>query len=358
MPKMLAGNAYSLKNGLRGTIMTNEKSGKNTIHKTKALALFSGGLDSMLAVKLMLEQNIEIEAVNFMTLFCLCDRCSVDRFSKELGIKVHKIFLGQEFLDVVANPPHGYGSQMNPCIDCRILMFKKAKELAEKIGAEFLVTGEVLDERPFSQRKKTMLLIEREAGLEGKIVRPLSAKLLPISEPEKKGLVDREKLLDIKGRRRLPQIELAKRFGIKEYPNPSGGCLLTDPRFAQRLKEHLKYVGKLTLEDVTFLKIGRHFRIDGVKIIVGRNKEENMKLLMISKSREFPYLEVVDFKGPITLYIGEKKEEVMQKAASITARYSDAPKTLAVKVRYKDSGEERIIVVTAIKDEELKRLMV
>jgi len=331
---------------------------KNETRKPKALALLSGGLDSMLAVKLILEQEIEVEAVNFATPFCLCDKCSVNKFSKQLGIKVHRIFLGQEFLDIVANPPHGYGSQMNPCIDCRILMFKKAKELAEKIGADFLITGEVLDERPFSQRRKAMLLIEKEAGLEGKILRPLSAKLLPETEAEKTGLVDRSKLLAIKGRRRLPQIELAKKLGIKDYPNPSGGCLLTDPGFAQRLREHLKFEKRLTLEDVALLKVGRHFRVDGAKVIVGRNKEENEKLLIIAKTHGIPYLETIGYKGPITLYLGRKDQGLLEKVAAITARYSDAPKNLQVKVMYVDGAGKKIIEIKAMKDDELNSLRV
>ena len=325
--------------------------------RPKALALLSGGLDSILAVKLILKQGVEVEAVNFATPFCLCDKCSVNKFGQELGIKVHKIFLGQEFLDIVADPPHGYGSQMNPCIDCRILMFRKAKELAEKIGAEFLVTGEVLDERPLSQRRKAMLLIEREANLEGKILRPLSAKLLPESEPEKKGLVNRDDLLAIRGRRRIPQMELAKKLGIKDYPNPSGGCLLTDPRFAERLREHLRHEAKLTLEDVTLLKIGRHFRIDTIKIIVGRNEQENNRLLAIAKSRKIPYLEVSGYKGPVTLYLGKERPDIIEKAAAITVRYSDAPKDTPVKVVY-TGREERFIETEAIRDEELATLRI
>jgi len=326
--------------------------------RPKALALLSGGLDSMLAVKLILEQDIDVEAVNFVTPFCLCDNCSVNKFSEDLKIKVHKVFLGQEFLDIVANPPHGYGSQMNPCIDCRILMFKKAKEIAESIGADFLVTGEVLDERPFSQRRKAMLLIEKEAGLEGKILRPLSAKLLPETEAEKAGLVDRDKLLAIRGRRRLPQMELADKLGLKEYPNPSGGCLLTDPEFARRVREHLKNEGKLTLTNVALLKIGRHFRVEGVKIIVGRNKRENERLSILAEAHSISYLKVADYKGPITLYVGKKSRKVLEKAAAITARYSDAPKDISVRVICKNGEKEEIITVKAIDDDELERLRV
>jgi len=325
--------------------------------KPKALVLFSGGLDSMLAVKLILDQGVEVEAVNFITPFSPCGECFINEFAERLKIKVHRIFLGQEFLDIVMDPPHGYGSQMNPCIDCRILMFKKAKELAAEIGADFLVTGEVLNERPFSQRRRVMLLIEKEAGLEGKILRPLSAKLMPMTEAERMGLVDRSRLLAISGRSRRPQIELAKKLGVKDYPNPSGGCLLTDPIFAKRLREHLEHERRLRLEDAVLLKIGRHFRIGGVKVIVGRNREENERLLRIAESRETIYLEVADYKGPITLYLGDKDQKVLEKAAAITARYSDAPRDLPVKVLYVD-GEREELVVKALSDDELRSLRV
>jgi len=331
----------------------------SSMEKPKALALLSGGLDSTLAVKMIVDQAVEVEAVNFVTPFCHGNtNCSTEKL-EDLGVKVHRVFLGEEFLDLVVNPPHGHGSQMNPCIDCRILMLKKAKELAEKIGADFLITGEVLDERPFSQRMQAMLLIEKKASLEGRVLRPLSAKLLPETEPEKKGNVDRERLLAVKGRRRLPQIELARKIGIKDYPNPSGGCLLTDPRFAQRLREHLKHKEKLTLEDVALLRVGRHFRLGAVKVIVGRNEEENNRLLAIARSCGIPCMEVDDHVGPVTLYVGEEKKELIEKAAAITLRYSDAPKDTQEKVTYRDGTERTLEIITvAMKDEEIEKLRI
>ncbi|MEM2593492.1 MAG: hypothetical protein QXF59_05415 [Candidatus Bathyarchaeia archaeon] len=329
-----------------------------SMRRPKALALVSGGLDSLLATRIILDQNIDVEAVHFVTPFCRCDYNSINRISKEFGIKLHTIFLGQEFLDMVTNPRHGYGSQMNPCIDCRILMFRKAKELAEKIGADFLVTGEVLDERPFSQRLKAMLLIERETGLKGKILRPLSAKLLPPTEAEREGWVDRERLLAIRGRRRTPQIELAAKYGIKDYPNPSGGCLLTDPAFAHRVKDHLNHEGKLTLDDAILLMTGRHFRINGVKVIVGRNREENNKLLAMAEKNMKPYLVVSDYKGPVTLIAGEPKPEVVEKAAAITVRYSDAPKNVPVSVVYMHGEGKSEMTVVAAEDKEIERLRI
>jgi len=338
-----------------------ENLGKSSLKRPKALVLLSGGLDSLLAARIILDHNVDVEAVHFVTPFCRCDCGSLGDFINKFNIKLHTIFLGQEYLDVVANPKHGYGSQMNPCLDCRILMFRKAWELAKKIDADFLVTGEVLDERPFSQRLKNMLLIEREAGLEGKILRPLSAKLLPISEPEKRGWVDRKKLFAIRGRKRLPQMELAKKFGIENYPTPSGGCLLTDPAFARRVREHLKHEGRLTIDDAILLMIGRHFRVNGAKIIVGRNEGENNRLLAIAERRKIPNLKVKEYMGPITLLIGgncNNVDKVVKIAAAITVRYSDAPKNILVKVIYRCGEREIEITAKAINDEEIEKLRV
>lgn len=321
--------------------------------RTKMLALLSGGLDSTLAVKIMLDQGINVEAVNFTTPFCLCDKCSVESAGERFGIKVHRVFLGQEFLDLVAHPPHGYGSQMNPCIDCRIFMFKKAKEIAQKIGAEGIITGEVLNERPFSQRKEAMFFIEKEAGVKNKVLRPLSAQLMPETDFEKKGSVDRKKLFSIQGRRRLPQMRLAKEMGINDYPCPSGGCLLTDPQFARRLKEHLRYSDTLNLVDSALLKIGRHFRIEECKVIVGRNEEENKSLLSIARREKKPYLDVVEYMSPITLIGGKNIDKVIQRVAEMTVRYSDAPKDLTVKVKVVHNGQH-IMEAHAIEDKAIE----
>jgi len=323
-----------------------------------ALALLSGGLDSLLAAMLVLEQNVDVEAINFMTPFYIGELESIRWFSRTFKIKVHRVFLGDEYLRMVINPPHGYGSQMNPCIDCRILMFKKAGEIAERIGADFIVTGEVIDERPFSQRRNVMLLIEREAGLEGKVLRPLSAKLLPETEAEKTGLIDRSRLLAIRGRRRHPQIKLAEKLGLKRYPTPSGGCLLTDPEFSRRLKDHLKHEGKLTLTDVALLRVGRHFRIDGAKIIVGRNKRENDRLLTLAKLHGFTYMKAAEYKGPLTLCIGCINMNMLMRAAEITVRYSDSPKDTPVKIMVKKDERREIIMAKAIGPDELENLRI
>lgn len=326
--------------------------------RPKALALLSGGLDSMLAAKLIGEQGVEVEAVHFLTPFSKHDDRFVGRFCEELGIKLHRVSFGQEYLDMLTSPKHGYGSQMNPCVDCRIFAFREARKLAEKIGADFLVTGEVLDERPFSQRRDMMLLIEKEAGLEGKVLRPLSAKLLPESDPEKEGLVNREELFAIRGRRRIPQIELAKKLGIEEYPNPSGGCLLTDPRFADRLKEHLRRERRLSLMDAELLKIGRHFRVSKCKVIVGRNEEENERLQSIAEKHGLTSMEAVGYMGPLTVLVGEADPETVSKAAAITARYSDAPKEVTAKVQYGSREGLQVLKTKPIEDGKLRSFII
>lgn len=318
----------------------------------------SGGLDSVLAARIMLDQNVDVEAVHFIIPFAKTSHEIIEKISRDFGIKVHMVPLGEDFLKIIVNPKYGYGSQMNPCIDCRILMLRKAKELADKIGADFLVTGEVLDERPFSQRLRAMQLIEREAGLEGRILRPLSAKLLPPTEAELRGWVDREKLLAIRGRRRKPQMELAARYGIKEYQTPAGGCLLTDPIFSRKLRDHLKHRGELTMDDVALLIVGRHFRINGVKVVVGRNKSENDILLSIAEKNNMLYLTTKDYKGPITVITEEASEAIVEKAAAITARYSDAPKDIEVKVLCRRGSEEKEITVKPMSDEEIEKFRV
>jgi len=324
--------------------------------RVKVLALLSGGLDSTLAVKIVQDLGMDVEAVHFTTPFCQCDKCAVNAVGEELRIKIHHLFSGEDFLDLLMDPLHGYGSQMNICIDCRILMLRKAKELAEKIGAEYFVTGEVLNERPFSQRLPAMRLIEKEAGLEGRILRPLSAKLLPETELEKKGLIDRGALHSISGRRRTPQMSLAEELGLRDYPCPSGGCLLTDPQFARRLRDHLFHEGRPTLEQIALLRLGRHFRMGAAKIVVGRNEEENPALLAIAERRAMPHMSAVEYVGPVTLVLGGRDDEIVEKAAAITARYSDAPRGAPVEVRYTNEvGATTTLLAIPIEDEELEK---
>jgi tRNA U34 2-thiouridine synthase MnmA/TrmU len=318
----------------------------------KALILLSGGLDNSLAAKLILDQGLSAEAVHFSTPFCNCDKCSVEQFGTDNDITVHHLFQGQDFLDLLVDPPHGYGSHMNICIDCRINMFKKAKELADHVGAEYLVTGEIVGQRPFSQRKTIMELIEREAGLEGKILRPLSAKLLKKTKIEEEGIVDRGTLKNIQGRSRKPQMQLAKEVGVYNYPCPSGGCLLTDPQFSKKLEEYLNHGGKPSVSDMFLLRLGRHFRINGVKIIVGRDQRENRVLGGLAKRNGWGTLTVSDYMGPTTILLGTS-EQVLDIAAAITVRYSDAPSGVPVQLSY-ELDDIRDLVSIAMPNNEVE----
>ena len=296
--------------------------------KAKAIALLSGGLDSTLAVKLILDQGIEVEALNFVTPFCQCNRkgrCEALHVAEQFGIPCKTVAVTDEFFEVIRQPKHGYGSGMNPCLDCRILMFSKARHRMGETDADFIFTGEVLGERPMSQRRDAMRIIERESGLDGRLLRPLCAKLLPPTIPEQEGLVDREKLLVISGCSRKPQMALAEAYGINDYPCPAGGCLLTDPGFARRMRDLVRHTPGFGLNDVQLLKVGRHFRLSSLaKAIVGRDQDENQHIVALARPEEL-FLEVQGWGSPITLLRGTVGAQEIRLAAAITVRYSDAP---------------------------------
>lgn len=331
----------------------------------KAIALLSGGLDSTLAAKVVMEQGVELEALNFLTVFCTCtnrgETCLASQKAVDsLGIPLRVFNVSEEYLDVVKHPKHGYGSNMNPCIDCRIFMLKKAKAYMEETGASFIVTGEVLGQRPMSQRRDAMRLIEKEAGLEGYIVRPLSAKFLPVTIPEKEGWINRETLPEFQGRSRKPQIKLADHYGIRDYPCPAGGCLLTDPQFANRMKDLMLSNPKFSLNDVHLLKIGRHFRLShNLKLVVGRNEEDNKKIQTFTQEGDI-LLKALHIPGPLSLLRGEPNGIEIEKAASITVRYGKAKDLKRVEVLYKKGNEDsyRSISVTSIPDEKIRDLMI
>ena len=314
--------------------------------KVKALALLSGGLDSTLATELILKQGIDVVAMNFTSPFCLCKKggCGATEAATQLGVPLKVVNVGDEYLKMVRKPKHGYGRNMNPCIDCRILIVKKAKKYAKEIGASFIFTGEVLDERPMSQHFKAMKIIEEEAGLKGRILRPLSARLLPETVIEKKGLVNRKNLLDFHGRSRKPQIKLAKEFNIKDYPCPAGGCLLTYKEYANKLRDLFKHKKRCSMADVTLLKVGRHFRLGENKIIVGRNEAEN-RILTAKKARNDYCFEVPDIGGPITVLQGAKTKKAVRTAAALTAFYSDA-KSGKVNVNFGRENLNKSVIVS------------
>jgi len=315
----------------------------------KAIVLLSGGLDSTLVVGLMLQYGIEIEAINFVTPFCTCNRSKgcgheAGRVVKEFGIQLKVVNVFEEIMEVIKHPKHGYGRGVNPCIDCRILIFKKAKEYMVQTGVSFIVTGEVLGQRPMSQHRRAMEIIEKESGLEGLVLRPLSAKLLKPTIPEEMGWVDREKLLNISGRSRKTQIALAEELHINEYPCAAGGCLLTDAEFAKRMRDLLASTPDPTLNDVQLLKLGRHFRLsETLKVIVARNDEENNRLVNLIEEKDIT-LQVTNQKGPVAICRGEINREQKLLAASIVARYSDDRGESGIKVNGGLAGEETLFV--------------
>jgi tRNA-specific 2-thiouridylase len=267
-----------------------------------------------------------VEAINFANLFCSCkeeNKCGAAETAKQLGVPLKIVNVGNDYLRMVRKPKHGYGKNMNPCVDCKIFMMRKAKKYAKEIGAVFIFTGEVLGERPMSQHFNALKMIEEESGLKGKLLRPLSAKLLPETVAERKGLVKRDKLLNIRGRSRKPQIKLAAEFNIAYYPSPAGGCLLTCKEFANRLRDLFRHRKRCSMADVALLKVGRHFRVGENKIIVGRNEAEN-KVLTLKKTRNNYYFEVPDVGGPTTVLQGLKTKKAIKLAAALTAFYSDA----------------------------------
>jgi tRNA U34 2-thiouridine synthase MnmA/TrmU len=320
--------------------------------KPKAVALLSGGLDSNLAVRMMLEQGVDIEAVAIKTPFCDFDcgkGCGqrVREVADELGIKLKTVYFGEEYLRMLKNPKYGYGSGMNPCIDCRGMMYNAAKEHMKKTNADFVITGEVLFQRPMSQNNRALHIIEKETDMECKVLRPLSAKHLPPTDVEKMGLINRENMGDIKGRSRKEQLMLAKHFGISEPPNAAGGCLLTDPSFSKRVKDILDHCDDIpTLNDIELLKVGRHLRIThDAKFVVGRNKDENEVIKALLADGDV-IMEVKDYVGPTCILRSKNYDDsLIIKCAAIAVRYSDAPRDDLSKVSITVNGDKREITV-------------
>jgi tRNA-uridine 2-sulfurtransferase len=336
----------------------------------KAIALISGGLDSMLAAKTVMEQGIHVEGINFFTGFCVeghthaireRDKAKPKRnnslwVAEQLGIKLHIIDVIEEYKKVLINPKHGYGANMNPCLDCKIFMVGKAKQWIVENGFDFIITGEVIGQRPMSQRKATMPIVAKESGADERLLRPLCAKYLPATLPEREGWVDREKLHDITGRSRKPQMAMAEKFGIADYAQPAGGCcFLTDKNYSAKLVDLWKARDskEYELDDVMLLKVGRHIRPrPHFKMIVAR--EEGEGRFMQGYKRDFISMVCTSHIGPLVLLDGTPSAEDLYLAASITARYGQGRDAELVDMSIMDKdGSERIIQVKPLAGDKL-----
>jgi len=334
--------------------------------KVRALALFSGGLDSLLATAVVVRQGVEVIALHFVTGFAPKRRgeeqralAGIERAAESVGARAVSVDVSVPFLEVVTSPRHGYGRFANPCIDCKIMMLRKAKELLEPYGARFVVTGEVLGQRPMSQHLPVLNLIEKESGLRGLLLRPLSAKLLRPTIPELEGWVRREELYGFSGRSRKAQIQLAAELGITSYAQPAGGCMLTDEHVARRILDLLAHKEKqaATREDLQLAMYGRHFRVsDKVKVVVGRDEWENQQLEGYAAGRW--QLRALDHQGPLTLVDGEAGREELTIAARLTARYCDGKQEHTVRVQAEREGEQLLLAVAPLADKELEPLRI
>jgi len=338
----------------------------------RAVALISGGLDSLLAAKVMLEQGVHVEGINFYTGFCVeghthairkKDKAKPKRnnalwSAEQLGIKLHIVDIVDEYKDVLINPKHGYGKNMNPCLDCKIFMVHKAHEWIEKNNFDFIITGEVIGQRPMSQRKDTMPVISKESGADDRLLRPLCAKNLPETLPEINGWVKREELYDFSGRNRKPQMALAKQFGFEDYAKPAGGCcFLTDENYSAKLVDLWEARGsrEYEMDDIMLLKVGRHIRPSpNYKLIIGREDGEN-KFLQGYKNN-FTSIKMISCGGPLTLLDGIVNDADLEFAARITARFSQGKnnETVTVETR-RSNGEVKTIEIKPLAPGEIQQ---
>jgi tRNA-specific 2-thiouridylase len=305
----------------------------------KALAVFSGGLDSMLAAELIRAQGVDVLGLFFETPFFTSSRAR--RSAEVLHLPLKVIDLTEPHLEVVKKPRYGYGENMNPCIDCHALMLRKAGESLAEEEAHFIITGEVLGQRPMSQNLRALSTVAAQSGYRELILRPLSARLLPATLAEEKGWVRREKLMAFSGRSRKPQMELAGRFHITEYPSPAGGCLLTDSIFSRRLKDLLSFRPECNSREIELLKLGRHFRVGPrTKMVVGRNKKENEAILTLIDDTDL-VIKVDSIPGPVVLVLGDISKEIEHLAAALAVSYSDAKDGEVAEVMLFTKGSER-----------------
>lgn len=345
------------------------------MEKTKAIGLLSGGLDSTLACAIMQKAGIEVVGLHCSTGFCLIDyRRKIQRkqdqekdlrnaalvSAAQIKIQIEIVDISKEYLDIVFKPKHGYGSSLNPCIDCRILMLKTAKNYAEQCQAKFVFTGEVLGQRPMSQHLRTMKMIEKECGLAGYLLRPLSAKLLDITVPEQSGWVNREHLYAIEGRSRKAQIKLAEEFNITDFPAPAGGCcVLVDKNYAKKFKDLAAYSSRetITWEQLTLLKVGRHLRIHPqLKVIVGREEAENNFLNRYASTNHL--FKPARYPGATVLADGLIDENNEKVIASISAYYSDARLHQSVEIVHTFDNTMKLLTVPPASAQEILKIRI
>jgi len=336
----------------------------------KAVALISGGLDSMLAARVVMDQGVRVEGLNFFTGFCVeghthairnHDKARPKRnnalwVAEQLGIKLHIVDVIEEYKDIVINPRHGYGANLNPCLDCKGFMVGKAREWMERHGFDFIVTGEVVGQRPKSQRKDTMPVVARESGANDRLLRPLCAKLLPETLPEREGWVDRARLYDFSGRSRKPQIALAQHYGFEDWAQPAGGCcFLTDAKYSSKLADLWRARGerRYELDDIMLLKVGRHLRPSPrFKLIIARDGGETNFLTGYRK--QFVNLTATSHSGPLTLVDGETDEADIELAARLTARFGQGREADSVDVRVEwPDGQSRTLAVRPLASEQI-----
>jgi tRNA U34 2-thiouridine synthase MnmA/TrmU len=292
----------------------------------RCVALLSGGLDSILAIRVLQEQGVEVEALNFKTIFTCCQNQSAQA-ARELNVPLTVIGQEDDYLQLIRRPRFGYGRGANPCVDCRIYMFDRARLYMDEIGADFIASGEILGQRPMSQKRRDLEVIAYHSGLEDLLLRPLSAKMMPVTRPERLGLVDRSKLHSFWGRSRKGLIELAKQFGLRHIPHPSTGCALTEVRFSKKVFDLMKSYPKAGRWDFEILKMGRHFRFDDTtKVIVGRSEEENGRLEHLHSQPDASStaaLRPLNFRGPLAMILGPACQEALQFAGGLQCRYGN-----------------------------------
>jgi len=314
----------------------------------RAVVLFSGGLDSTLAVRILQEQGFQVDALNIRTVFECC-KARAAKAAVDLAARLTVLTVGDDYLDVIREPTYGYGKGVNPCVDCRIYMCRMAKRFMQEVDACLVATGEVLGQRSMSQRRWQVEVIERKSGLEGRLLRPLSAKLLPPTIAEREGLVDREKLFDFNGRGRRRLIALARQLGVKEIPQPSPGCPLTQVTFAPRVRDLMKFHPLATRWEFELLKLGRHVRLDDrAKAVVGRNAEENALLRELFQRARAPgaaLLHPENFLGPDVVLVGRVTDQTLEFAGALTLRFTRRFDPEDAQVRVASLGSERVIRV-------------